>query len=168
MTQPIKIDGDTYSPVEGAARRAEGEPMESWRPRRDALARQLAGLAPVPGGAQLDALAQQVSQLVEFAEREAGARASLAAVVEGQQEELKRLRVAVDQGPAEIPRLVTLADQRSFSFVSRDVLTLCLAVTVAARTGEAVDVPLADGTVAEGLRLGELAEISRQLIGGGE
>lgn len=121
------------------ARRAPGEPIEDWRVRRKEAAAALIGGLRQPAN---DRLAQQVAAL-DQALGELG-------------EEVSRLRRP--------DRIVELEGGRTFTIADRDLLALVLAMLVSFRTGGAVDVPLADGTVASGLRAGELSEIARQLL----
>lgn len=153
-------DTDTLPP-----RRQPGETMDDWRPRRDALARQLAGLAEPETNGAVETLRAQLVEAIHLITGLTENQGTLRGIVEEQAEMIGLLVSRTRAAPAETPRLVDLADGRRFAITGRDVLTLCLGVTVAARTGGAVDLPLADGTVAEALRIGELAEISAQLIG---
>lgn len=130
--------------TENIERRQPGEPMESWRERRIKAVADLTGGLPAEGGGLL---AEIAALRAEF-------------------EEMKMAVSGEMQAMAPKPRKVTLEDGRTFAFAERDSLALALAMFVSFRTGGAVDIPLADGTVAEKLRAGELAEIARQLLGG--
>lgn len=147
------MDNETNLP----ARRLPGEPMESWRPRRDALARQLADLGPPAVNGVVEELRQQIQQLTGIIE-------SLGSAVDSMGEHLREIQSGLDAPRGESPREVKLADGRTFCLVPHDFLAVSMAAIVASRTGEAVDVPLSDGSMAEGLRLGEIAEIARQLM----
>lgn len=152
--QVSSIRGNSYK----LPHRGEGEPIEEWRKRRMAAAAALAGgLAPADHGlaGKVDGLMEALDRLgVQIAAVDAGSREGMAEL---------RARLTVLERPA---TRVELEDGRTFDFVDRDMLALTLAMFVAFRTGGAVDVPLTNGAVAEGLRAGELAEIARQLLEG--
>lgn len=158
------MDDKPETATELPPRRQPGEPMDSWRARRDALAHQLAGLGPAPVNQEVEALRAQLLEAIALITGLTNNQAILRGIVEEQAEVIGLLVSKASAPPAETPRKVELADGRSFQIVSRDILTLCLGVTVAGRTGGAVDLPLADGTVAAALRIGELAHIAAQLI----
>ena len=66
-------------------------------------------------------------------------------------------------GAGPIGKDISLADGRTFHVRAGDIDRIHLASIVAGR-GEAVDLPLTDGTVVAQLRSGEIADIARQML----
>lgn len=146
-------------------RRQPGEAMKDWRPRRDKLARALAGLGdPKPEDGRIGGLASALEAVREDL-------ASLGLHHGHRAEQLKalELRVAAIEKAADPEITIKLEDRPGFVFCQSDQFALTMAAMVAMRGGEA-DLILKGGTVIERLRMGELAEVARQalLAGGGD
>lgn len=144
-------------------RRAEGEPMEDWRKRRQAAAAALVGgMAP---GAEA-ALAEKVEALGAELEKLHRVIASVAKGCTEGWAEIEARVLKLEASAADVREVSLEGRAGVMRFAGRDTLAVALAMFVCFRTGGAVDIPLSDGTVIEGLRAGELAEIARQLLEG--
>ena len=89
----------------------------------------------------------------------------VASMIEAQNEVIKKMgrQVAALHRRLEHTATVRLEGHDPFAVHADDHLTISLSMMVAAR-GKVVDLPLSSGLVISGLRIGELTEITQQLI----
>lgn len=150
-------------PGKAAVRRDEGEDMEQFRERRNRAA---AGLVRGFAAPADDRLAEKVKALGDELEK---LHRTVASVAKGCTEgwaEIEAKVLKLESSVADVREVSLEGRAGVMRFGARDTLAVALAMFVSFRTGGTVDIPLSDGTVIEGLRAGELAEIARQLLEG--